>query len=78
MNVILLRHYKDERVERTITPFDTIELALINLYGNMRASVGDTNCVKVTCELMDDDGNVTKCDRYMRNVEPVVETTSEE
>lgn len=68
MNVLLLRTYKNGSKERSVTPFDTIELALINLYGNMRASIGDENCVKVTCELVDDDGHVSKCERYERVV----------
>lgn len=70
MNVLLLRTYKNGNKERTVTPFDTPELALINLYGNMRASIGDENCAKVTCELIDDDGHVEKCERYIRPVTP--------
>ena len=73
MNVLLLRTYKNGNKERTVTPFDTPELALINLYGNMRASIGDTNCSKVTCELIDDDGHVEKCERYIRPEEHVPE-----
>ena len=69
MNVLLLRTYKNGSTERTITPFNTNELALINLYGNMRASIGDENCVSITCELVDDNGHVVKCDRYDRPVE---------
>ena len=69
MNVLLLRTYKNGSTERTITPFNTNELALINLYGNMRASIGDENCVKVTCELVDDNGHVSKCERYERPIE---------
>lgn len=68
MNVLLLREFKNGSKERTVTPFDTPELALINLYGNMRASIGDENCAKVTCELIDDDGHVSKCERYSRVV----------
>ncbi len=69
MNVVLLRKFKNGSTERTITPFNTNELALINFYGNMRASIGDSNCVKVTCELVDDNGHISKCDRYERPVE---------
>ena len=69
MNVLLLRTYKNGSTERTITSFNTNELALINLYGNMRASIGDENCVKVTCELVDDNGHVSKCERYERPIE---------
>lgn len=71
MNVLLLRAYKNGNVERTVTHFNTLELALINFYGNMRASVGDENCVSVTCELVTDEGRIEKCDRYKRAVEPV-------
>ena len=69
-NVLLLREFKNGSKERTVTPFNTIELALINLYGNMRASIGDENCAKVTCELIDDDGHIEKCERYIRPVKP--------
>ena len=72
MNVLLLREFKNGSKERTVTPFNTLELALINLYGNMRASIGDANCSKVTCELIDDDGHVEKCDRYVRPEESEV------
>lgn len=73
MNVLLLRTYKNGNTERTITPFDTRELALLNFYGNMRASVGDNNCSNVTCELIDDEGHVEKCDRYIRPEEHLPE-----
>lgn len=73
MNVLLLRVFKNGSKERTVTPFNTLELALINLYGNMRASIGDENCVKVTCELVDDDGHVVKCERYERHIEETSE-----
>lgn len=73
MNVLLLREFKNGSKERTVTPFNTLELALINLYGNMRASVGDSNCSRVTCELIDDDGHVEKCERYIRPEEPTPE-----
>ena len=73
MNVLLLRTYKNGSKERTVTPFNTPELALINLYGNMRASIADENCAKVTCELVDDDGHVEKCERYIRPEEHIPE-----
>ena len=77
MNVLLLRSYKNGSTERTITPFNTNELALINFYGNMRASIGDDNCTKVTCELVDDNGRVVKCDRYERPEEIKIEDKTE-
>lgn len=77
MNVLLLRTYKNGNKERTVTPFETPELALINLYGHMRSSVGDENCARVTCELIDDDGHVEKCERYVRPVTPDPEESEE-
>jgi hypothetical protein len=49
-----------------------MELALINLYGSMRACVGDTNCIRAFGEIIDDDGFVHKSDRYERKTESEV------
>lgn len=70
MNVLALKTIKNGQHERTITPFNTNDLALINLYGTMRACVGDTNVTLAVAELIDDAGHVVKCERYERAVEP--------
>lgn len=70
MNVLLLKTMANGTHERTITHFNTIELALINLYGSMRACVGDANCILAVAQMMDDEGFVYKTDRYERKVEP--------
>jgi hypothetical protein len=72
MNVLLLKTMANETHERTITHFNTMELALINLYGSMRACVGDTNCIRAFGEIIDDDGFVHKSDRYERKTESEV------
>lgn len=69
MNVLILKTTADQKHERTITPFNTTDLALINLYGSMRACVGDSNVVLAVAEMIDDNGRVVKCERYERAVE---------
>lgn len=69
MNVLILKTTADQKHERTITPFSTTDLALINLYGSMRACVGDSNVVLAVAEMIDDNGRVVKCERYERAVE---------
>ena len=82
MNVLILKTTADQKHERTITPFNTTDLALINLYGSMRACVGDSNVVLAVAEMIDDNGRVVKCERYERAVEvkkpETVENKSEE
>ena len=69
MNVLILKTTADQKHERTITPFNTTDLALIYLYGSMRACVGDSNVVLAVAEMVDDNGRVVKCERYERAVE---------
>lgn len=66
MNVLILKTMVNGQHERTITHFSTIELALINLYGSMRACVGDSNCALAVMEIISDEGFVYKTDRYER------------
>ena len=55
--------------ERTLTAFGTLDLALINLYGSMRACVGDSNVKLVCAMVIDDTGFIHKTDRYERATE---------
>lgn len=69
MNVLILKTLMNGTHERTITPFNTPDLALINLYGSMRACVGDPNVKLVCAFLIDDEGIIHKPDRYERATE---------
>ena len=69
MNVIFFQTTNDGAVNRTLTHYADNEKALIALYGGMRASINDTNIVKVVGEIISDDGHVSKCERYERAVE---------
>lgn len=66
MNVLFFQTTKEGAVNRTLTHYADNEKALIALYGGMRASINDENIVKVVGEIITDDGNVTKCERYTR------------
>lgn len=68
MNVLFFQHLESGAVSRTLTSYPDEPKALIGLYGGMRASINDTNIVKVIGELIDDDGHVSKCERYSRVV----------
>lgn len=69
MNVIFFKTTTQGAVERILTHYGDNEKALIALYGGMRASINDTNIVKVVGEIISDDGYVSKCERYERAVE---------
>jgi len=69
MNVLVLKTTQDDKHERTISSFDTNDLALINLYGTMRACVGDSNVRVAVAEMIDDSGHVVKCERFERPAE---------
>ena len=82
MNVVVLKTTQDDKHERTISSFNTNDLALINLYGTMRACVGDSNIRIAVAEMVDDSGHVVKCERFERPAEikipEPVENKSEE
>lgn len=69
MNVIFFKTTAQGAVERILTHYGDNEKALIALYGGMRASINDTNIVKVVGEIISDNGRVVKCERYERAVE---------
>lgn len=68
MNVLFLKTTATGAHERTITAYNTNDLALIALYGGMRACVGDANIVLAVGEMIDDSGHVVKCERYEREM----------
>lgn len=78
MNLITLQTLKNGTVARQLLSYGDNDSALSNLYQSMRASIADTNVVKVTCELIDDDGRISKCERYERTVQPTPEPTETE
>lgn len=67
MNVLFLQTNQNGTVSRNLTSYGTRDLALIALYGGMRASIGDTNLVKAVGEIITDDGAVIKCERWERS-----------
>ena len=73
MNVLVLKTTQDDKHERTISSFGTNDLALINLYGTMRACVGDSNIRLAVAEMIDDSGHVVKCERFERPAKNKVE-----
>jgi len=78
MNVVFYQHTNEGKVNRQILSFDTMEQALINFYGNMRASVSDTNIAYIACEITDDKGLVYKRDEFKRETQPQPESSNEE
>ena len=77
MNVLFIQHLENGTVSRTLTHYADEDKALIGLYGGMRASINDTNIIKVVGELIDDDGHVSKCERYSRVVARIPEESEE-
>lgn len=69
MNVIFFQHLADGTISRTLNSYGTQDLALTALYGGMRASIGDTNIIKVIGEMVDDEGFIVKSEIYVRETE---------
>lgn len=66
MNLITLQTTKEGTVARSLLSYGTTDGALSALYQSMRASIADTNISKVVCVLIDDDGYISKCERWER------------
>ena len=64
VNVLFLQTLQNGTVSRNLTSYGTRDLALIALYGGMRASIGDANVIKCVGEIITDDGAVIKCERW--------------
>ena len=78
MNVVFYQHTQAGAVNRQIKSFSSMEKALVEFYGNMRASVNDTNIAYIACEITDDKGLVYKRDEYKRETQPEPEPQPEE
>ena len=70
MNVVFYQHTNEGKVNRQIKSFSSMEKALVEFYGNMRASVSDTNIAYIACEITDDKGLVYKRDEFKRETQP--------
>jgi hypothetical protein len=70
MNVVFYQHTNEGKVNRQIKAFSSMEKALVEFYGNMRASVNDTNIAYIACEITDDKGLVYKRDEFKRETQP--------
>jgi hypothetical protein len=70
MNVVFYQHTQAGAVNRQIKSFSSMEKALVEFYGNMRASVNDTNIAYIACEVTDDKGLVYKRDEFTRETQP--------
>lgn len=74
MNLITIQTVNGEYA-RSMLAYDTQEQALSALYSTMASSIANPNLSKAVCELVDDDGRISKCERYSK---PVVVTHDEE
>lgn len=70
MNLITLQKINTGAVARNLLSYGTNDGALSALYQAMRASIADENVVSVTCLMIDDDGQTSKCERYIRPSAP--------
>lgn len=78
MNVVFYQHTQAGAVNRQIKSFSSMEKALVEFYGNMRASVNDENIKYIACEITDDKGLVYKRDEFKRETQPQPEPEPEE
>lgn len=68
MNVIVIRTTKGGEVLRKLTPYPSNESAESNFHDEMRKAIADSNIVRAVAELMDDEGQVKKVDRWKEEV----------
>lgn len=78
MNLITLQSLQNGTVARNLLAYGTNDAALSALYQSMRASIADTNIASVTCILMTDEGHISKCERWAREITPPTPEPEEE
>lgn len=68
MNVIVIRTTKGGEVLRSLTPYPSNDSAESNFHNEMRKAISDSNIVRAVAELMDDEGQIKKVDRWKEEV----------
>ena len=68
MNLLTLQHTTAGVCARDLTSYGSNDGALSALYQSMRASINASEIAGITALLIDDDGRVTKCEKWVREV----------
>lgn len=68
MNLLTLQHTTSGTCARNLTSYGSNDGALSALYQSMRASINAPEIADITALLIDDDGRVTKCEKWTREV----------
>lgn len=72
MNLLVIKTLKDGQIIRTLMNYPTENEAMSALYYELWYSTSDTNVTSVVAELITDNGNVTKCERWSGHNEPII------
>jgi hypothetical protein len=68
MNLLTLQHTTAGTCARNLTSYGSNDGALSALYQSMRASINAPEIADITALLIDDNGRVTKCEKWAREV----------
>lgn len=68
MNLLTLQHTTAGTVARDLKSYGSTDGALSALYQSMRASINAPEIADITALLIDDNGRVTKCEKWAREV----------
>lgn len=68
MNLLTLQHTTAGVCARNLTSYGSNDGALSALYQSVRASINASEIADITALLIDDDGRVTKCEKWAREV----------
>ena len=68
MNLLVIKTLTDGTVTRSLLNYPSENEALSALYYELWYSTSNANVVSVVAEIITDNGNVTKCERYFAPV----------
>lgn len=68
MNLLTLQHTTAGTCARDLTSYGSNDGALSALYQSMRASINAPEIADITALLIEDNGHVVKCEKWVREV----------
>lgn len=66
MNLLTIAKLNDETYARQLVNHPTYDEALTALYMALASAIANENVSSYVAELIDDDGRVAKCERYLK------------
>lgn len=66
MNLLTITKHNDGTYARELLNYATYDEALSALYMSLSSAIANENVLSQVAELIDDDGRVAKCERYLK------------